>query len=283
MKIKMYAAGKLMLLGEHAVVYNRPCLVMAVDKSLTIAVSESKTRSKNESVFAKAVIDKFSHDFGEIKVKIKTIKTFGSEYGLGSSAAVTVALAKALFKLKQIKVGQKELFDFCYQIVKQVQGVGSGFDLAAAIYGGVVYFVTGGEKIEKLKIKELPIVVGYSGVKADTATMIKKIAKKIKQDFLNESTKIVNQARMQMEQRNWPELGKLMNRNQEILQQLGVSTPKLDKMIEASLKVGAWGAKLSGAGGGDCMIALVDNEKKAAVEKAIKVAGGEILKIKLAI
>ena len=54
-------------------------------------------------------------------------------------------------------------------------------------------------------------------------------------------------------------------------------------MIEASLKVGAWGAKLSGAGGGDCMIALVDNEKKAAVEKAIKVAGGEILKIKLAI
>ena len=112
MKIKMYAAGKLMLLGEHAVVYNRPCLVMAVDKSLTIAVSESKTRSKNESVFAKAVIDKFSHDFGEIKVKIKTIKTFGSEYGLGSSATVTVALAKALFKLKQIKVGQKELFDF---------------------------------------------------------------------------------------------------------------------------------------------------------------------------
>ena len=58
--------------------------------------------------------------------------------------------------------------------MKQVQGVGSGFDLAAAIYGGVVYFVTGGEKIEKLKIKELPIVVGYSGVKADTATMIKK-------------------------------------------------------------------------------------------------------------
>ena len=109
MKIKMYAAGKLMLLGEHAVVYNRPCLVMAVDKSLTIAVSESKTRSKNESVFAKAVIDKFSHDFGEIKVKIKTIKTFGSEYGLGSSAAVTVALAKALFKLKQIKVGQKRV------------------------------------------------------------------------------------------------------------------------------------------------------------------------------
>ena len=66
-------------------------------------------------------------------------------------------------------------------------------------------------------------------MKADTATMIKKIAKKIKQDLLNESTKIVNQARMQMEQRNWPELGKLMNRNQEILQQLGVSTPQLDK------------------------------------------------------
>lgn len=280
-KIRITAPGKLMLLGEYAALHDRPCLVAAIDKSLMIEVTEVNSRSTDESNFVKAVIDQFNQQYGKINVLVKTISTFGSEYGLGSSAAVTVALAIALFKLKKIKVANKELFDFCYQVVQQVQGVGSGFDLAAAIYKGVIYFVTGGEKIERLAAKELSLVVGYSGVKADTMAMIKKTAKKINSEFLDQSAQLVNQARIELVQKNWPELGKLMNQNQAILRKLGVSTPKLDKMIQVSLKAGAWGAKLSGAGGGDCMIALVSNSKKLAVEKAVAKAGGVIIRVKL--
>ncbi len=251
--IKTSAPGKLLLLGDHAVVYDRPCLVTAVDKFVTVTTTEKQGK---ESAFVTAARQLFEQKYGPARVGFK-IDGFDSRLGLGSSAAVTVAVAKALFKLKKIKVSKKELFDFCYRVVKKVQGVGSGFDIAASIYGGVVYFVTGGKVIEKLAAKELPIVVGYSGVKADTAAMIKKAAPKITQRFLEQSTQIVNQGRMAVEKKNWPELGRLMNQNQELLRQLGVSTPKLDQMIKAALAAGAYGAKLSGAGGGDCMIALM--------------------------
>ena len=72
-----------------------------------------------------------------------------------------------------------------------------------------------------------------------------------------------------------------MNKNQELLHELGVSSVELDKLIKASLKAGAWGAKLSGAGGGDCIIALVSEDNRKKVEKAIETAGGEVLRVKL--
>lgn len=281
MKIRSSASGKLMLLGEYAVLHGQPCLAAAIDKSLTIEVTEASFRSTDESNFIKAAIDSFNERFGRIIVKVKTVSTFGSEYGLGSSAAVTVALARALFKLKKIKVTKKQLFDFCYQVVKKVQGVGSGFDLAAAIYGGVVYFVTGGKTIKKLTVKQLPLVVGYSGTKADTVSMIKKA--KINAAFLKQSMEIVNLAKKALEKKDWLTAGKLMNQNQKLLQELGVSTTKLDRMIGAARNAGAWGAKLSGAGGGDCMIALVSEDKKATAEKAIESVGGEIIKVKISI
>ncbi|MCG2691596.1 hypothetical protein L6272_02070 [Microgenomates group bacterium] len=278
-KIKASAPGKLMLFGEHAVIYNRPCLVAAIDKWVTVTTIEKKGE---ESVFVKTARQLFEQKFGKVGVGFM-IDGFDSCFGLGSSAAVTVATAKALFKLKNIKVSKEELFDFCYQVVKKVQGVGSGFDLAAAIYGGVVYFMTGGEKIERLAVQELPLVVGYSGEKADTVKMIKKAAKKINQQFLRQSVKIVNQARAVIKRENWQEVGRLMNQNQEIIRKLGVSTPKLEKLIQVSLKAGALGAKLSGAGGGDCMIALVVEGKRMVVEKAIEQAGGEIIRVKLSL
>ena len=68
-----------------------------------------------------------------------------------------------------------------------------------------------------------------------------------------------------------------MNENQRLLVQLGVSTPKLNDMVASAIKAGAYGAKLSGAGGGDCMIALVDEEKRLSIEKSIEQVGGEII------
>jgi len=87
----------------------------------------------------------------------------------------------------------------------------------------------------------------------------------------------VEQARTALLKHDWQKLGMLMNDNHKILQELGVSTGKLDRMCWAALGAGAYGAKLSGAGGGDCMIALVDPKKKDLIEKALIKAGGQIL------
>lgn len=70
-----------------------------------------------------------------------------------------------------------------------------------------------------------------------------------------------------------------MTANHILLKKMGVSTQKLDDMVQASINAGAWGAKLSGAGGGDCMIALVADGKRSAVEKAIGDVGGEIIRV----
>jgi mevalonate kinase len=72
-----------------------------------------------------------------------------------------------------------------------------------------------------------------------------------------------------------------MTNNHMILQKLGVSIPKLDSMVEEANKAGAWGAKLSGAGGGDCMIALVSEEKRDDVVRAIEKVGGEVIHVGL--
>lgn len=280
-KISFTAPGKLLLLGDHAVVYGKPSLVAAINKFVTVTTSDNRVK---ESTFVAAARKLFEQKYGPIKSGFKIVG-FDSRYGLGSSAAVTVAVAKTMFKLKGIRSTNKQLFDFCYRVVLNVQGLGSGFDLAAAIWRGVIYFVTGGKKIERLPVKQLPLVVGYSGVKADTATMVKKAAKLIDSNFLKVSQTIVNQGKAAILKKDWKKLGELMNINQAVLRKIGVSTGKLERLIKAALAAGAYGAKLSGAGGGDCMIALHPDgiQGKLLVERAIKQAGGEVLKVKLAL
>ena len=281
-QVKTSAPGKLILLGEHAVVYGFPCLVTAIDKRITVTTTE---KIGKESVFVKTTRQLFEQQYGQVKAGFIT-NGFDSRYGLGSSAAVTVATAKALFKLKKIRVSRKALFDFCYQVVQQTQGLGSGFDIAAAIWGGVVYFVTGGQVIERLTVKELPLVVGYSGIKANTVTMVKKVAKLTqKQSMFIKIGQLVDEAKKYLMAQDWENLGKAMNQNQIFLKQLGVSNPQLDRLIQTARMAGAWGAKLSGAGGGDCMIALHSDgvQGKLKIEKAIKAAGGEVIRVKLSL
>lgn len=308
--IKVSAPGKLILFGEHSVVYNRPCLVAAVNQRLFVEIEKilenkilisapelkisdlsfsfddlNKKQPKEVTFVLTAVKNFFKKYSMKSGLKIKTESQFSSEYGFGSSSAVTVCTIKALAELFQIKAGKKEIFDLSYRTVLEVQGVGSGFDLAAAIYGGVVYFLTGGKKIENLKIKDVPLVVGYTGLKVSTSEIVKAVRAKMEKepDYYNklydEISRISVKAKKEIERSNWQEVGRLMDENQEILRKFkapsleyGVSSEIIEKLIYNCKKAGAYGAKISGAGVGDCIIALGKNRKE--IEKAIKNSGG---------
>ncbi|MBI2640986.1 mevalonate kinase [Candidatus Roizmanbacteria bacterium] len=294
MKVSVSAPGKLMLFGEHAVVYGYPSVVTAVDKRLYVEaeqtdkeVEEVITPQVKESRFVSESISFFREKFAvKEHVKVRTRGDFSHNVGLGSSSAATVAVLAALGVLFNKFFKKRTLFDMSYQVNIKIQGVGSGFDVAAATFGGTLYFIRQGEVLEPLSVGALPLVIGYSGIKADTPSYVRKVAENFKQkknetiDIFKKIRDLVELAKQSLLVKDYEMVGKLMTRNHVLLQQLGVSTVKLDSMIDAAFNTGAFGAKLSGAGGGDCMIALVPSEKRKNVEKAIEKAGGQVIKVK---
>lgn len=311
-KVTVSAPGKLMLFGEHAVVYDHPCLVTAVDQRITLTAEildssdfELEASDVDVTGYKKSISELGQGDipkgakFVEIAVKnfydkydlskgirITTSAEFSSKFGFGSSSASTVCAVKALSELFDLKLDKKGVFDLAFKAVLDIQGKGSGFDVAAATYGGTLYFLTGGKKIEPLNINSLPLIVGYTGVKADTVTLINQVKEKFADnktrldEIYNEIDGIVEKARPEIVSGNWEAAGSLMNDNQSLLKELGVSIEKLDAMISGAITGGAYGGKLSGAGGGDCMIAFGPSESLKNIEKGITDAGGEVLEVR---
>ena len=311
-KIEVSAPGKLMLFGEHAVVYGRPCIVTAVDQRIRVSVEiitasnllieapdvgVSSYRKSMDKLgvgdtpkavkFIEYAVRNFKKKYNiKSGIKVKTKSDFSSEFGFGSSSAVTVGVIKALSAIFDVDLNNKGLFDMCYKSVLDVQGVGSGFDIAAAIWGGTLYFVGGGKKIIRISKKELPLVVGYTGIKADTATLVKEVAllkkrrPRLVNIIFNSISSIVEDAKKLMARSNYKGLGELANINQGLLDSLGINTTKLSDLIFAARNAGAYGAKLSGAGGGDCMIAFISKDKRKFVEKAIEKVGGKVISVK---
>lgn len=315
------APGKLLLFGEHAVVYGSPCIVSAVNQRLFVTVTLNGENvfhlsapdlgltaySKNIDTlggkglptgvrFIEVLYKRFLATHPQIRgIDVVTKSDFSSSFGFGSSSAATVAFAKALFTAYNIPVDKRRLFEICYQTVLEVQGVGSGFDVASAIWGGTLYYVSPGKVIEPLVTGNLPLVVGYTGVKADTPTLVRQVAEhrrrqpKIIQGLFSQITTIATRAREALLVGDFKTVGFLMNENQLLLNELGVSSAKLDLLNKKAVEAGAWGAKLSGAGGGDCMIAVSPMYKndprqskteRRKIEKEID-CYGELMKVDL--
>jgi len=282
------------------VVYGHPCIVTAVSERLTVSMEETTDgkitidapQVKNTHFVDQAIID--GSEAWNITHKglfIKTQSCFSTCYGFGSSSAVTVATLFALTELFKKNVTNKELFDIAYKTVLKIQGVGSGFDVAAATFGKTLTYIKGGSTLQELSwnlnSNGVSLVVGYTGIKADTASIVKDVAKKWEKQpekvnkIFSAIATLVVQAKEAGDKEDWQSVGKFMNFNQEYLRDLGVSTEKLEVMIYAAKKAGAYGAKLSGAGGGDCMIALVKKEQREQVEAAITQSGGVIVNVRV--
>jgi len=297
--ITISAPGKLMLMGEHAVVYGFPCIVTAVSERLAVSIEETNDEKitidapqvKDTRFVDQAIIDGCSA-FGIVHhgLHIKTQSNFSNCYGFGSSSAVTVATLEALAVTFHKQIDKKSLFELAYKTVLAIQGVGSGFDVAAATYGETLLYTKGGDTLEQLSWdlnNGVSLVVGYSGVKANTPEIVRDVASKKEAQpekvnrIFEAIGKLVLQAKEAGDKKDWETVGKLMNFNQEYLRDLGVSTEKLESMIYAAKQAGAYGAKLSGAGGGDCMIALTLTQKKKDIEQAIASAGGIVVPVSI--
>lgn len=317
--VKTSAPGKLMLFGEHSVVFGHPCIVTAVDRRLSITVEENgeqifvldapdlglRAYSKkitdlaNENLpkevsFIETCYKLFLQKYPQKQsIHVYSKNEFKSSYGLGSSSASTVAFAKALSEFYEVPMTNDQLFDLCYATVLAIQGVASGFDIAAAIWGGTLYYITPQGKfaqnktVEPINVQNLPFMVGYTGVKADTATLVRMVQnlhsenKTTVNKIFSDITLVVEQAKKTLQQQDWPHLGLLMDENQTLLRRLQVSSIELENLIAASKSAGAMGAKLSGAGGGDCMLALSDEASKIAIAREIEKVGGKIIEVEM--
>ena len=310
-KITVSAPGKLMLLGEHAVLYGEPCIVTAVGQRMRATVeiineqvvrldapnvdvhghekpfnelgsADTPKGARFVEVAVRNFIEKHSIEGG---VSVQTISEFSSQFGFGSSSASTVCVIKALSELFQLSLSEKEMFELAYKTVLDVQGKGSGFDVAAGIYGGTLYYIAGGKKIEPIPLDNLPLAIGYTGIKADTVTVIDQVKALADrhpervEHIYTEIGHIVEDALGALQSQDWQKFGELMNFNQGYLEALEVSSQKLSSMIHGARDGGAFGAKLSGAGIGDCMIALAEGDAAQSVAEGIESAGGEAVDV----
>ncbi|OGJ62232.1 mevalonate kinase [Candidatus Peribacteria bacterium RIFCSPLOWO2_01_FULL_51_18] len=310
-KVTVSVPGKLMFFGEHAVLFGYPCIVTAVGRRMktTVEIANEPVFSLNApdvkisrylkpmaslgkgeiprgAKFVETAVKIFLSDHPGIKggVSIKTRSDFSSEMGFGSSAASVVGVLGALYELTEGKINKTKIFDQALKTVLEVQGKGSGFDIAAAVFGGTLFYAIG-KKPEVLKLKKLPIIVGYTGIKTDTVKVIDEINARsdkypeIFKTIYLEIGRLSAMAKTALEKSEWRKVGELMDINQGFLEVLGVGSLKLASMIHAAREAGALGAKLSGAGKGDCMIALADSDQRSVVSRRISKAGGTVIDI----
>ncbi|MEM2109489.1 MAG: mevalonate kinase [Candidatus Odinarchaeota archaeon] len=299
------APGKCIVTGEHSVVYGLPALAVAIDIR---AKATAKPYEKGKALIQAKQYDKktilpitYNTDVNIEKniqpVYVSVVKTLeflkikdGVEIlidskipdasGLGSSAAVAVATVKAVSELFGIHLKEREISDLAFHSEKIVHGSPSGIDNTVSVYGGGILFKSG--RISKISIpSNIPLILGDTLKKRNTGGMVKKVREnylkytEIFKPILTAIGRISLQAKRYLEDFNPAKLGELMNINQALLESLGVSTIELERLIYAARVAGAYGAKLTGAGGGGCMVALAPPERCETIALKICEAGGK--------
>lgn len=240
------------------------------------------------------------HYFKDLLLELNTdyIFTIDSDInphmGLGSSAALVSAAVAVISKclvcngLKINPVEEKlEILEIGHKIIKQVQGSGSAADLAASIYGGVLYYKTDGYKVEKIRYQGLfPLVVVYSGYKLSTKIVVDRMAQIIADknnsfvvyskifDLIN---LLVAAARASIMLEDWLELGKLCDQHYGLQEALGVSDKKLSEIIyKLRESSGISGAKISGSGLGDCVIGIGEYDNNQVCKNGLNILDVQI-------
>jgi len=284
LKSKASAPGKVILFGEHFVVYGVKAILCAIDKRIT--VTSEKTQSKKISI--KSNIDYLELEpnkpLSEINSPLKPFyfladkmlqnQNVGIEVniesdipvgiGLGSSSACCVAGAASITKLFG-NISKEKILELAIEAEKTIFKNTSGADCTVCTYGGIMEYdkKNGFSKIESES--NLHLVIANSNIEHSTDTVVKRV-KQFKDEnekefskLCNNETKLVEEVLELLKENNITELGQKINQNQEYLEVIGVSNEKLRGMIQVGQK-SSLGAKITGAGGGGCIFTLTDEE-----------------------
>ena len=277
---KASAPGKLLLIGEHAVLHGRRCIVCAVDQRISITVRPRRDDKINiDSNLGRYHTDlKRPHiddTFRFITTAIDQHKEllsygfdliiesdFDANLGLGSSAAVTAAMTTAIFHMAGSEIEHIKIFDHSLTTVRTVQGSGSGADLAASVFGGILLYRFIPNEIVPLSNIH-PITVIYSGSKMPTPQVIRAVEERRSAfpkiydaiyDAMDQSAELAATA---INDSDWQVVGNLLNINQGLMDAIGVNNQQLSRIVSSMRNdAGILGAKISGSGLGDCVVGL---------------------------
>jgi mevalonate kinase len=295
------APGKIILFGEHSVVYGRPALAVpitqvradvdvvdAIRPGIWIDAPAVDLHAELNTLPSDHPIASVIHNFLFLwrvspfpDLQIEIASTIPVASGLGSGAAVTVALTRALALHFGYSITEEEVNAFAYEIEKIHHGRPSGIDNTVVTYAKPVYFIKG-YPIETFHVgKPFTIIVGDTGIHAPTRESVGDVrnlweADKPKwEDIFDEVGFIARKARSAIERGEIVSLGELMNQNHALLQEMTVSSPELDVLVAAAQEAGALGAKMSGGGRGGNMIALAPQALADEISRSLQRAGAQ--------
>jgi mevalonate kinase len=298
------APGKIILFGEHAVVYGRPAIAVPVEQARARAVINAEPRQPTGHVRIQApdihldaelaelpcehpLVKAVSGVMLELKIShlpactLRVTSSIPVAAGLGSGAAVSVAVIRALAAFLGRPLPPERVSALAYEVEKIHHGTPSGIDNTVITYGMPVYFVRG-QAIRTLHpAAPFTIIIGDTGVASPTAIAVGDVRRGWQSEpqryeaIFDAIGEISRQARAAIEAGTPGLLGPLMDDNHVYLQDLGVSSPELDWLVSAARQAGALGAKLSGGGRGGNMIALAEPDTAQAIAKALLDSGAQ--------
>lgn len=296
------APGKIILFGEHAVVYGRPAIAVPVSQVQATAnlhpVAAGGLRvvapdlKRDYRLTDAAPDDALSQIIRLTLVRLgqpvlpNAVLTVSSTIplgrGLGSGAAISAAICRVLARWYDQPLAPAEVSSLVYEVEKLYHGTPSGIDNTVIAYEQPVYFIKG-RPIERLVVpRPFTLVVGDTGIVAPTHQVVGDLRRRWEGEreryeaYFGQIGAIAVRARTLIEHGvDSTELGRLMNDNQALLEEVGVSSPALERLIAVARQAGALGAKLSGAGRGGNMIALIEPQPEVvqAVTTALEQAG----------
>lgn len=280
------AIGKIILIGEHSVVYGKPAIAIPFpDTKVETIIRESMGEVFIDTVFYKGSINSVPDKLLALKVLVENIvedigvkakgfsieinSTIPYERGMGSSAAVAVATTRALYNYFNCPLGDEDLIRLANISEKIVHGNPSGIDTSVITKENGLYFIK--EKtMENFNTKvDAYLVVADSGEESQTKDAVRDLGQLLKlepekyEGFIEELGSLTDIVKLAIENNNPIKIGKSMTRAHIILDKLSVSNTSLNNLVDIAIKNGALGAKLTGGGRGGCIIALCSTKDEA--------------------
>jgi len=256
------AGGKLILCGEHAVVYGHPAIALGVDRGTRVTLRQTDGPLVVVDADGHALDDKRLTDAVATLIpegwEVRIASDLPIGRGMGSSAALAVALVRAEADARGLHLTPESVHEKAFAVERRFHGNPSGIDHAVSARGGVVRYrrTLSGPEITTLPVPEWSLVVLDSGAEGNTADLVAGVGSRRPgiDPLLERIGAIVAEAETRLH--DPVALGRLLLENHALLIAIGVSTPRLNDLVAAAMECGATGAKLAGAGGGGVVIAL---------------------------